>query len=128
MLMSAYVGQGHCGSTPPLACSFDGRRGNEPKRAAAIKKIPCPRLDTLDDAALNRASEAFNRLSLQTLRPTCQSHADAGRHEIDAAVADMLGLHPSILNDLEVLRRLWCEEPSVHGNNQTALRLLEETA
>lgn len=102
--------------------------GRSTVQIGAIKKIPCPRLDTLDDAALNRASEAFNRLSLQTLRPTCQSHADAGRHKIDAAVADMLGLHPSILNDLEVLRRLWCEEPSVHGNNQTALRLLEETA
>ena len=102
--------------------------GRSTVQIGAIKKIPCPRLDTLDDAALNRASEAFNRLSAKPLRPTCQSHADAARHEIDAAVADMLGLHPSILNDLEVLRRLWCEEPSVHGNNQTALRLLEETA
>ena len=99
--------------------------GRSTAQINALKKIPCPRLDQLSDTTLDKAAESFELLAAKELNPACQGHADVTRSEIDEAVIAMLGLG-NRLEDVRQLSRLWCGEPSVHGDNKTALRLLTE--
>ena len=100
--------------------------GRSTTQIGALKQIPCPRLDCLDDAALNQGVADFDSLSKTDLLPACQAHADEGRVAIDEAVVRLLGLPSYTVETLNTLLWLWCSEPSVHGSNQTALRQLEQ--
>ncbi len=108
------------------------QNGRSPAQIGALRKIPCPHLDRLSDAVLDMAATRFDALSNQSLRPAKDAVNDPVRHEIDAAVTDMLEIHKTqsvseevnslqsvpdsgIRNAVEILRRLWCAEPSVHG-------------
>ena len=90
----------------------------------ALKKIPVPCLDMLSGETLDTASEIFDRLEHKNLLPACQAHVDPARKEIDQAVIRMLGLPARAEDIVHDLRRMWCEEPSVHGGNKAALQLL----
>lgn len=98
--------------------------GRAPTQIRGIEKMPCPRFDLLPDIALNDAVIAFDRFALCELKPACQAHCDEVRKSLDRAVANILTLSDYVIEELETLRYLWCREPSVHGNNKTALRLL----
>lgn len=100
--------------------------GRSTTQVEALKQIPIPRLDLLEDSALNRAAALFDRARTQRLAPACQAHCDLARTSIDEAVVDLLGLPAEALAAASRLRRLWSEEPSVHGRNQRAMALLEE--
>ncbi|MCY4656500.1 MAG: hypothetical protein OXC80_06765, partial [Gammaproteobacteria bacterium] len=63
----------------------------------------------------------FEKLSTERLLPACQAHRDPVRKEIDVAVIRMLGLSKDAISELAKVRWLWCNEPSVHGNNKEAL-------
>ena len=59
--------------------------------------------------------------------PACQTHADPLRAKVDLATIAMLGLPEKEAGPVvETLRELWCAEPTVHGDNKEALRLLNE--
>lgn len=96
--------------------------GRSTTQIGALKRVPCPRLDCLDDPALDQGIADFDKLSKTDLLPACQAHVDPTRIAIDEAVVRLLGLPCSTTKTLEDLRRLWCSEPSVHGSNQAALR------
>ena len=100
--------------------------GRSSTQVGAIEVMPFPRLDNLDNTSLKRASESFTELSARLLRPACQSHVDETRRMIDNAVVGFLGLPDSTCKELNNLRLLFCMEPTVHGHNKEALRLLEE--
>ncbi|MYG70382.1 MAG: hypothetical protein F4069_11745 [Rhodothermaceae bacterium] len=101
--------------------------GRATTQMKALASIPCPRLDQIPEVRLDQAVLAFDALSNKELLPACQAHADEVRKKIDQAVLEMLNLyHGQIPETLKTLRWLWCNEPSVHGQNQTALALLEE--
>ena len=108
------------------------QNGRSPTQIGALRKIPCPRLDRLSDAVLEMAAARFDALSNQSLRPAKDAVEDPVRREIDAAVSNMLEIHKAqsvseevislhtnpesgIANATEILRKLWCAEPSVHG-------------
>ena len=95
-------------------------------RMGAIRKMPCPCFADLSVNALDFAVCAFDSLKERVLLPACQVHVDVVRDEIDQAVIDMLDLPKDTIKDIRILRRFWCEEPSVHGGNKTALKLLKE--
>ena len=99
--------------------------GRSTTQVGAIKKIPCPRLDKLGTEELNEAATAFDAVASQVLLPACQAHADEVRIAIDEAIVRLFGWEESALHIIADLRALWCREPSVHGNNKTALPLLE---
>ena len=88
------------------------------------KKVPCPQLDQISNEALDGAAKDFERIAAKNLKPACQAHCDPVRHEIDAAVVKMFGMPEDTLEAIAELRLMWCREPSVHGNNKTALELL----
>ena len=103
------------------------QRGRGPLQVNGIKAVPCPRVDKLAKRTLAKAAAAFERLKRKTLRPACQAHADPVRQEIDAAVIAMMGLPRKRASEAVArLRDLWCAEPSVHGGNRAALRLLHQ--
>lgn len=77
----------------------------------AIKKIPCPKLDELEEEALNKAADEFDRLSGKTLNITNLADDDQKRDEINAAVSEMLGI-PGY--DTKALTEMWCAEPAVN--------------
>ena len=108
------------------------QNGRSTTQIGALRKIPCPRLDRLSDVVLNMAATRFDALSNQTLLPAKNAAIDPVRQEIDAAVTEMIEIHKAqsasveamslgsipdsgIANATELLRELWCAEPSVHG-------------
>ena len=90
----------------------------------AVKEICCPNFRHLSNEKLDKASRLLNSQRTQTLIPACQSHADDVRNKLDDAVIEILGLPEEAKTIVEKLRFLWCNEPSVHGNNNAALNLL----
>ena len=98
--------------------------GRSRTQIGALRQIPCPDLNQLDDSALDYAESRFDELSGRQLRPACQAHADKARIEIDSAIAHIVGLPQSAMDVIHQLRWLWCNEPSVHGQNQEALARL----
>ena len=52
--------------------------------------------------------------------PANEAYRDETRKALDRAMlCDLLGLPESILEPLDVLRRQWCTEPTVHGGKST---------
>ncbi len=100
--------------------------GRSRTQVGALKKIPCPKLDELNDDALEFVEGEISELQALTLRPANQAHADDNRKKIDAAVVRMLGWPDEALEVVSDLARLWCAEPSVHGDNKAAVKLLKE--
>ena len=112
------------------------QNGRSTTQIGALKTIPCPRLDRLSDAALEIAAARFDVLSNQALLPAKNADEDPVRREIDAAVSNMFEIQKAqsaaeeenslltnpdsgIANSTEILRTLWCAEPSVYGQRKS---------
>ncbi len=116
--------------------------GRSTTQIGALKKIPCPRLDKLSNAALEFASVRFDVLSDLVLLPAKDAAADPVRRDIDAAVSGVFEIHKresapegkvplqakqesdrfseSPFSDATgILRELMCAEPSVHAGKGT---------
>lgn len=92
-----------------------------------IRSIPCPNFFALDDIQLRHADREFQRLTGRNLLPVCQAHIDPIRQEIDRTVVDVLDLpRNTTVESISMMRDWWCAEPSVHGNDSTALAKLNE--
>ena len=81
----------------------------------ALKSIPCPRFADMDGHTLDAATSAFADLSGRTLMPAGRADADPVRQDIDAAVCGMLELPDGALAELDTIRGLFCQEPTVAG-------------
>ena len=107
--------------------------GRSPTQIGALRKIPCPRLDRLSEAALELAAARFDVLSDQVLLPAKDAAVDSVRQEIDNAVIELLEFHKEgmllqrvpdsdsipeseIRSVTRILCELWCAESSVHGS------------
>ena len=100
--------------------------GRSRTQVAAVRNMPCPKLDALGEEHLNQAAKNFERLKDQVLMPACQAHADEVRKTLDRAVLQMLRMDtPEAHAAVDTLRLLWCCEPSVHGGNRKAVNLLK---
>ena len=69
------------------------------------------------------AEAIFNDFKEQTFAPANEAWEDETRKSLDRAVlVDLLGLPADIMEPLDLLRRKFCAEPSVHGGKSTALK------
>lgn len=102
------------------------QKGRSTTQIGALKQIPCPNLARLPKEKLERAALAFDELSKIELKPACQAHCDENRKRMDWAVCRML-FPMKMMQTISKLRSLWCAEPSVHGNNKTAMKLLSQS-
>ena len=87
-----------------------------------------PQLLVIDTAKLSaeqlRAAErVFGRYAGKALLPANEAFRDKTRIALDADfLVGVLGLDPTILEPLDILRKKWCAEPSVHGGKSTRIR------
>ena len=111
-------------TTLGLMCFWwTGSRQQQGRARLTITTLPdLPVLDPrrLDDSQLDRAESIFGDFRGRELLPANEAYRDQARQDLDRAVLiDLLGLPEDILEPLDVLRRQWCSEPSVHGGKST---------
>ncbi len=111
-------------STLGLLCRWLVSSRQQPGKAiltvSTLKHIP-----VLDPAALtveqrNAFAVLYRRFELRLLLPANEAYHDTQRRLLDRWVLRILGLDaPAEARGLRLLRRQWCEEPSVHGGKRT---------
>ncbi len=79
-----------------------------------------PSLLALDTRQINKGDfnswdELFKRFEKETFLPANEACHDNNRIALDNALLDLLGVPPSIKEGFDLIRRQWCNEPSVHG-------------
>ena len=97
----------------------------------AIDDHPIPDFNANTPEALNArqiAENNFERLRQIKLDRIALAAIDKNRKEIDQIVTEMLGLpwNISTENMLDNWRRLMCQQPTIHANNQTVLKALKQ--
>ena len=74
----------------------------------------------LSDAQIKHARELFDDFADRPFLPANEAYRDATRIALDEAVlVNLLNLSDQVLDPLDVLRRQWCAEPTVHGGKAT---------
>ena len=99
-----------------------GTRQQAGRSRLTISKLPeLPTIDcaALSDTQLQEFEEAFDVFKDAQFLPANEAYRDEARQRLDAMVFEILGLPESALVHLDVLRRKWCCEPSVHGGKST---------
>ena len=57
----------------------------------------------------------FIRFEKETFLPANEAFQDSNRIALDNALFDLLGISQSVAEGFNLIRRQWCNEPSVHG-------------
>ncbi len=96
-------------------------RGSMP--ITAIRTMPTLDVTSLSDAQLKVAEEIFEDFRGREFLPANEAWRDESRKELDRRVlVDLLGLVKNgdsvVMGSLDLLRRKWCSEPSVHGGKK----------
>ncbi|MDE0510832.1 MAG: hypothetical protein OXI88_03490 [Gammaproteobacteria bacterium] len=63
----------------------------------------------------NSCDELFKRFEKERFLPANEACHDQNRIALDKALFDLLGVSPSVKDGFDLIRRQWCNEPSVHG-------------
>ena len=86
----------------------------------AIPAIPVLDITKLSPTQLDDAVKIFDDLQEQTLLPTNEAWRDAVRQKLDQRLLnDVLGLDDKAVEQLDILRRQWCSEPTVTSTKKT---------
>ncbi len=106
-----------------IAFWWVGSRQQQGRASLSISRLPeLTVLDTrtLSPKQLARADSLFDEFAGRDLLPANEAWHDETRQALDRAVLlDILDLPEDILEPLDLLRRQWCAEPSVHGGKGT---------
>ena len=108
-----------------------GTRQHNGRVRLSIRLLPqLPALDcrALTAAQLTALDQGFSEFEHRLFLPANEAWRDTTRQALDEAVlCDVLDLdiaagvtRAEFLESLDVLRREWCQEPSVHGNKSTS--------
>ena len=86
----------------------------------ALPDLPVLDPRRLTPIQLKKAERIFNELVGLEFLPANEAYRDQARRQLDREVlVNLLGLPEEIMEPLDVLRRQWCSEPSVHGGKST---------
>ena len=106
-----------------IAFWWVGARQQKGRAILTISKLP--ELTVLDPRGMttlqiSTARRIFEEFESVDLLPANEAYKDDGRKLLDRAVLiDLLDLPEDIMEPLDLLRRQWCSEPSVHGGKAT---------
>ena len=104
---------------------WGGTRQQLGRTRVTISAIPSLlALDTrqLKKIDFNSWDELFNRFEKETFLPANEAYHDQNRIALDNALFDLLKVSPSVKEGFDLIRRQWCNEPSVHGGkNRTGV-------
>lgn len=85
-----------------------------------LPKLPVYDVRELDDAQLGMAKDIFKRFCNRDLLPARQAHQDDVRKALDEEVlVNLLDLPSDIMGNLDLLREMWCAEPSLGKAKKT---------
>ena len=86
----------------------------------AIPDIPVLDVTKLSTPQLDAAVKIFDDLQEQTMLPANEAWRDAVRQELDRRLLnEVLGLDEKAVEQLGILRRQWCAEPTVTSTKKT---------
>ncbi len=86
----------------------------------ALETLPTLDVRRLDRAQLDTAAQVFEDIKHQRMLPFNEATHDLVRQELDyRLLTEVLGIDPSILGAVDLLRRKLCDEPSVHGGKKS---------
>ena len=101
-----------------------GTRQQQGRAMLTISRLPSlPSLDprNLTEKQLDHANAIFDDFENRKFLPANEAWRDETRQALDRAILiDLLGMPEDIMEPLDLLRRQWCAEPSVHGGKGTA--------
>jgi len=106
-----------------IAFWWMGTRQQQGRARLPISLLPT--LLTLDvrklsSDQLSKADEVFESFVDQRFRPANEAWDDTVRQDLDRSVLiDLLELPVRIMEPLDLLRKQWCAEPTVHGGKNT---------
>ena len=121
-----------CNSTFGLLCHWYQSGKQQPGRGvlsrATFNAMPTLDVRQLSDAALANAERIFNKLKHQKMNPFNQMDEDPVRHELDRLLlSEVLGIteeeRPDVHEGLVLLRKMLCQEPSIHGGKKSKVKL-----
>jgi len=81
--------------------------------------LPCLDVRCLTPEQVESCHDLFERLREKVFLPANEAYSDPVREELDIELLEILGFTSRVLEPLALLRRQWCEEPSVHGGKKT---------
>lgn len=95
----------------------DGRGGIT---VTAIPDIPVLDVTKLSKAQLAATVQIFDELKERTMLPANEAWRDPVRQELDQRLlADVFGIDDRAVDQLDILRRQWCSEPTVTSTKKT---------
>ena len=121
-----------CNSTFGLLChwyqSGKQQQGRGVLSRATFDAMPTLDVRQLSDEALANAKRIFNELKHQKMLPFNQMDADSVRHELDRLLlTEVLDIteeeRPDVHEGLALLRKMLCQEPSIHGGKKSKVKL-----
>ena len=121
-----------CNSTLGLLChwyqSGKQQQGRGVLSRATFNAMPTLDVRQLSDEALANAERIFNELKHQKMLPFNQMDADPVRHELDRLLlSEVLGIteteRPDVHEGFALLRKMLCQEPSIHGGKKSKVKL-----
>ena len=105
-----------------------GTRQQAGRTRLTISKLPAlPVIDPriLTGPQIDHCHAIFEDLKDRQFRPANEAYCDETRKALDRkllfGITSVLQLDPSLEAGLEVLRKQWCAEPSVHGGKRTRI-------
>ena len=121
-----------CNSTLGLLCHWY-QSGKQQQGRGVLSRATFDAMPTLDvcqlpDEALANAERIFNELKHQQMLPFNQMDEDPARHELDRLLlSEVLGIteteRPDVHEGLALLRKMLCQEPSIHGGKKSKVKL-----
>lgn len=102
--------------------SVSGRQqqGRANLTVTTLGRIPVLDPRSLTDRQVAALGDLAERERHEPMLPANEAYRDTQRHLLDVAVLhDILGLPSDVLDALEMMRLIWCSEPSVHGGKRT---------
>ena len=95
---------------------------------ASLESMSTLDIQKLSDDALASAERIFNNLKHKKMLPFNQMDTDTVRHELDRLLlSEVLGIteseRPDVHEGLDLLRKMLCQEPSIHGGKKSKVEL-----
>ena len=92
----------------------------------AVPDLPVLDPGTLTDSQMDHCHGIFDDLKSREFLPANEAYRDETRKALDRyllfGITSVLQLDPELEEGLDVLRKQWCAEPSVHGGKNTRIR------
>ena len=93
----------------------------------ALAELPVLDPRTLTEGQMDHCQAIFNNLKDRLLLPANEAYQDETRRDLDRqllfGITSVLNLDPALEEGLDLLRKQWCAEPSVHGGKSTRINV-----